>query len=364
MSDAICVVGAGQMGSGIAQVAAVAGYDVTLVDVEPKQLARALSGIEASLAKLVEKGKVDADDAGAALGRIATAAEPGPAGIAIEAATEDVDLKLRIFAGLDRAAGDGAVLASNTSSIPITRLAAATSRPERVVGMHFMNPVPLMPLVELIRGLETSDETVTSVVAAAEAMGKTVAEANDYPGFISNRILVPMINEAVYCLMEGVGDRESIDTVMKLGMNHPMGPLTLADFIGLDVCLAIMDVLHDGLGDSKYRPCPPSQLVEAGRWPQVRPRFYEYGLTRTGSRASTRTTRSRLTAISPSDRTGRLPDLGADLRPGTRVLDLACGMAATASSWRHVRAVTGVDLMSRRSRWPPRARPRRGSMCG
>ena len=279
MSDAICVVGAGQMGSGIAQVAAVAGYDVTLVDVEPKQLARALSGIEASLAKLVEKGKVDADDAGAALGRITTAAEPGPAGIAIEAATEDIDLKLRIFAGLDRAAGDGAVLASNTSSIPITRLAAATSRPERVVGMHFMNPVPLMPLVELIRGLETSDEAAAAVRAAAERMGKTVAESRDYPGFIANRILLPMINEAVYCLMEGVGDRESIDTVMRLGMSHPMGPLQLADLIGLDTCLAIMEVLHDGLGDSKYRPCPLLRsYVEAGRLGRKSGRgFYEYG---------------------------------------------------------------------------------------
>ena len=279
MSDAICVVGAGQMGSGIAQVAAVAGYDVTLVDVEPKQLAQALSGIEASLAKLVEKGRVDADAAGAALGRIATAAEPGPADIAIEAATEDVDLKLRIFAGLDRAASDGAVLASNTSSIPITRLAAATSRPERVVGMHFMNPVPLMPLVELIRGLETSDEAAAAVRAAAERMGKTVAESRDYPGFIANRILLPMINEAVYCLMEGVGDRESIDTVMRLGMSHPMGPLQLADLIGLDTCLAIMEVLHDGLGDSKYRPCPLLRsYVEAGRLGRKSGRgFYEYG---------------------------------------------------------------------------------------
>ena len=279
MSEAICVVGAGQMGSGIAQVAAVAGYDVTLVDVEPTQLARARSGIEASLAKLVEKGKVDAGDAGAALGRIATAADPGPADIAIEAATEDIDLKLRIFAGLDRAVGDGAVLASNTSSIPITRLAAATSRPERVVGMHFMNPVPLIPLVELIRGLETSDEAAAAVRAAAERMGKTVAESRDYPGFIANRILLPMINEAVYCLMEGVGDRESIDMVMRLGMSHPMGPLQLADLIGLDTCLAIMEVLHDGLGDSKYRPCPLLRsYVEAGRLGRKSGRgFYEYG---------------------------------------------------------------------------------------
>ena len=279
MSETVCVVGAGQMGSGIAQVAAVAGYDVTLVDVAPEQLERARSGIEGSLAKLVEKGRVEADAAEAALGRIQTAGEPGPADLAIEAATEDVDLKLRIFADLDRAAGDGAVLASNTSSIPITRLAAVTSRPERVVGMHFMNPVPLMPLVELIRGLETSDEAAAAVRAAAERMGKTVAESRDYPGFIANRILLPMINEAVYCLMEGVGDRESIDTVMKLGMSHPLGPLQLADLIGLDTCLAIMEVLHDGLGDSKYRPCPLLRsYVEAGRLGRKSGRgFYEYG---------------------------------------------------------------------------------------
>jgi len=279
VSETVCVVGAGQMGSGIAQVAAVAGYDVTLVDVAPKQLDRARSSIEGSLAKLVEKGRVEADAAEAALGRIQTAGEPGPADLAIEAATEDVDLKLRIFADLDRAAGDGAVLASNTSSIPITRLAAVTSRPERVVGMHFMNPVPLMPLVELIRGLETSDDAAAAVRAAAERMGKTVAESRDFPGFIANRILLPMINEAVYCLMEGVGDRESIDTVMKLGMSHPLGPLQLADLIGLDTCLAIMEVLHDGLGDSKYRPCPLLRsYVEAGRLGRKSGRgFYEYG---------------------------------------------------------------------------------------
>jgi 3-hydroxybutyryl-CoA dehydrogenase len=279
VTQTVCVVGAGQMGSGIAQVAAVAGFDVRLVDVAPQQLERARSGIERSLAKLVEKGRVEAADAESALRRIETAAEPGPADLALEAATEDVDLKLRIFRDLDAAAGDGAVLASNTSSIPITRLAAATSRPERVVGMHFMNPVPLMPLVELIRGLETSDEAAAAVRAAAERMGKTVAESRDYPGFIANRILLPMINEAVYCLMEGVGDRESIDTVMKLGMSHPMGPLQLADLIGLDTCLAIMEVLHDGLGDSKYRPCPLLRsYVEAGRLGRKAGRgFYEYG---------------------------------------------------------------------------------------
>jgi 3-hydroxybutyryl-CoA dehydrogenase len=275
----LCVVGAGQMGAGIAQVAAVAGYDVTLVDVSPAQLDRARAGIERSLAKLVSKGSVEAAEAEGALARIVPANEPVPADLAIEAATEDVALKERIFRGLDEAAGPGAVLATNTSSIPITRLAAVTSRPERVVGMHFMNPVPLMPLVELIRGLDTSDEAAAYVRAAAERMGKTVAEAHDHPGFISNRILVPMINEAVYCLMEGVGDRESIDTVMRLGMNHPMGPLRLADLIGLDTCLAIMEVLHHGLGDDKYRPCPLLRsYVEAGRLGRKSGRgFYDYG---------------------------------------------------------------------------------------
>jgi 3-hydroxybutyryl-CoA dehydrogenase len=274
----IVVVGAGQMGAGIAQVGAVAGYEMTLVDVAPGQLERAVKSIQGSLAKLVEKGKVEQADADAAVGRIRTAAEPVAADLLIEAATENVDLKLQIFRQLDEAATDGAILASNTSSIPITRLAAVTSRPDRVVGMHFMNPVPLMPLVELIRGVETSDVTAAKVRSVAEKMGKTVAEAHDYPGFISNRILVPMINEAVYCLMEGVGDRESIDTVMKLGMNHPMGPLTLADLIGLDTCLAIMEVLHQGLGDDKYRPCPLLRsYVEAGRLGRKSGRgFYEY----------------------------------------------------------------------------------------
>jgi 3-hydroxybutyryl-CoA dehydrogenase len=281
MSDGIrsvSVVGAGQMGSGIAQVAAVGGFDVTLSDVAPGQLERALTDIQRSLTKLSEKDRISQDDLEVALLRIRTAAEPADADLMIEAATENVELKLKIFASLDEVASDGAILASNTSSIPITRLAAATSRPQRVVGMHFMNPVPLMPLVEVIRGLESSDDAVAAVVGAAERMGKTVAEANDFPGFISNRILVPMINEAVYCLMEGVGDRESIDTVMKLGMNHPMGPLTLADLIGLDTCLAIMEVLHEGLGDDKYRPCPLLRsYVEAGRLGRKTGRgFYEY----------------------------------------------------------------------------------------
>ncbi len=274
----ITVIGAGQMGAGIAQVAALAGFEVTLTDVAAGQLERALMTMQGSLTKLVEKGRLEQEDSEAAILRIRTSAEIADADLLIEAATENVDLKLKIFAEMDAAASAGAVLASNTSSIPITRLAAATGRPQAVVGMHFMNPVPLMPLVEVIRGLETSDQTAQTVRAAAEAMGKTVAEANDFPGFISNRILVPMINEAVYCLMEGVGDRESIDAVMKLGMNHPMGPLELADLIGLDTCLAIMEVLHAGLGDDKYRPCPLLRShVEAGRLGRKSGRgFYEY----------------------------------------------------------------------------------------
>jgi 3-hydroxybutyryl-CoA dehydrogenase len=266
------------MGAGIAQVAAVGGFDVTLSDVAPGQLERAMKGIQGSLTKLAEKGRIEQEQVDQAVLRIRTSAEPADADLLIEAATENVDLKLKIFSQLDEVASDGAIIASNTSSIPITRLAAATRRPERVAGMHFMNPVPLMPLVEVISGLDTSDETLAAVVDAAERMGKTVARASDFPGFISNRILVPMINEAVYCLMEGVGDRESIDTVMKLGMNHPMGPLTLADLIGLDTCLAIMEVLHEGLGDDKYRPCPLLRTyVEAGRLGRKTGRgFYEY----------------------------------------------------------------------------------------
>jgi 3-hydroxybutyryl-CoA dehydrogenase len=265
--ERVVVVGAGQMGAGIAQVAATAGMRVTLVDVGEEQLARALAGIGGSLAKLAAKGQVD--DPEAALARISTAtdvASAAAAELAIEAASEDVELKLRIFRGLDEALQPGAILASNTSSIPIGRLAAATGRPELVCGMHFMNPPALMPLVELIRGLETADETVAQVRAAAEAMGKTVAEARDVPGFLANRMLLPMLNEAAFCLYEGVGDAEAIDTVMRLGMNHPLGPLALADLIGLDTCLAILEVLHDGFGDPKFRPCPLwRQYVEAGR---------------------------------------------------------------------------------------------------
>jgi len=267
MTERVVVVGAGQMGAGIAQVAAAAGMPVTLVDVGEEQLARALAGIGASLAKLASKGQCD--DPEAVLARIGTATElsaAADAGLAIEAASEDVALKLAIFRQLDAALAPGAVLASNTSSIPIGRLAAATGRPAQVCGMHFMNPPALMPLVELIRGLETSDETVARVRSAAEAMGKTVAESRDVPGFLANRMLLPMLNEAAFCLYEGVGDAEAIDTVMRLGMNHPLGPLALADLIGLDTCLAILEVLHEGFGDPKFRPCPLwRQYVEAGR---------------------------------------------------------------------------------------------------
>ncbi|MDX6561956.1 MAG: 3-hydroxybutyryl-CoA dehydrogenase [Gaiellales bacterium] len=280
MIEKVVVVGAGQMGAGIAQVAAAAGMRVTLVDVGEEQLARALAGIGASLAKLASKGQCDDPDA--VLARISTSTEldsAADAELAVEAASEDVELKLALFRRLDAALNAGAILASNTSSIPIGRLAAATARPAQVCGMHFMNPPALMPLVELIRGLETSDATVASVRAAAEAMGKTVAEARDVPGFLANRMLLPMLNEAAFCLYEGVGDAEAIDTVMRLGMNHPLGPLALADLIGLDTCLAILEVLHEGFGDPKFRPCPLwRQYVEAGRLGRKAGRgFHAYG---------------------------------------------------------------------------------------
>jgi 3-hydroxybutyryl-CoA dehydrogenase len=278
--EKVVVVGAGQMGAGIAQVAAAAGMRVTLVDVGEEQLGRALADIGASLAKLASKGQCDDPDG--VLARISTSTEldsAADAELAIEAASEDVELKLALFRRLDAALNPGAILASNTSSIPIGRLAAATGRPGLVCGMHFMNPPALMPLVELIRGLETSEATVASVRAAAEAMGKTVAEARDVPGFLANRMLLPMLNEAAFCLYEGVGDAEAIDTVMRLGMNHPLGPLALADLIGLDTCLAILEVLHEGFGDPKFRPCPLwRQYVEAGRLGRKAGRgFHAYG---------------------------------------------------------------------------------------
>ena len=266
----IGVVGAGQMGNGIAHVAAVAGYDVQLQDISEAALDKAKATIESNLGRMVRKERISAADAEAALARIDFGTDDtrmSDRDLLIEAATENVDLKYRIFQGLDRIARPEAILASNTSSISITAMAAQTGRPEQVIGMHFMNPVPVMKLVEIIRGIQTSDTTYEVVNQVAEAMGKTtVLSAKDMPGFIVNRVLMPYINEAVYALYEGIATVEDIDVAMKLGTNVPMGPLTLADFIGLDTCLAIMEVLHDGMGgDSKYRPCPLlRKYVEAG----------------------------------------------------------------------------------------------------
>jgi 3-hydroxybutyryl-CoA dehydrogenase len=263
------VLGAGQMGAGIAQVAAMSGYDVVLTDISQAQLERAKAGMEKSLSKLVAKERISSSDKDGALARVSISTEMSThsgSDIVIEAVTEHEPLKLQLLTQLDAVLGPDAILASNTSSISITRLAAATSRSERFIGMHFMNPVPIMKLVEVIRGLETSDATYEATRSLAEAMGKTVVVAQDFPGFIVNRVLIPMLNEAVYALYEGVASAEDIDAAMKLGTNQPMGPLTLADFIGLDTVLAIAEVLHDGLGDSKYRPCPLlRQYVDAGR---------------------------------------------------------------------------------------------------
>ncbi len=263
------VLGAGQMGSGIAQVAAAAGLAVVLGDVDLATAERGKATVARFLGRAVEKGQLAGEQREAALARITPVAgleRVAAADLVVEAATERTALKLDLFGALDRAARPGVVLASNTSSISITTLAAATRRPDRVVGMHFFNPVPLMGLVEVIRGLATSDETVATVAGLARRLGKTPVEARDFPGFIANRILMPMINEAVYALMEGVGTAEAIDTVMRLGMNHPMGPLALADLIGLDTCLAVMEVLHSGLGDDKYRPCPLLRQYVAAGW--------------------------------------------------------------------------------------------------
>jgi 3-hydroxybutyryl-CoA dehydrogenase len=269
MHDRLAVIGAGQMGNGIAHVFAQAGHAVTLIDVSAEALAKGRATIASNLDRQIKKGAVSAEDKEAILGRIADGSSLEAvrgATLVIEAATENRDLKFRIFGDLDRLADENAILATNTSSISITEIAARTRRPANVIGMHFMNPVPVMQLVEVIRGLATSAETTSRVMELSRAVGKVPVEVNDYPGFVANRILMPMINEAIYCVMEGVGTPEAIDSVMKLGMNHPMGPLALADLIGLDTCLAILEVLHDGLGDPKYRPCPLLRKYVAAGW--------------------------------------------------------------------------------------------------
>jgi 3-hydroxybutyryl-CoA dehydrogenase len=264
----IMVIGAGQMGSGIAQVAAQAGLKVYLRDIEQKYVDKGLATITKILTRDVEKGRRTAEEKEAILSRITGTVSLAPAAeadLVVEAIIENLEAKLTLFRELDSLCPAHTILASNTSSLPITQLAAATKRPGQFIGMHFMNPVPVMKLVEVIRGIATSDETYATIKALAETMGKTPVSVNDFPGFISNRVLIPMLNEAVYCFYEGIAGVEEIDTVMKLGMNHPMGPLTLADFIGLDTCLYIMNVLYEGYKDSKYRPCPLLvQMVQAG----------------------------------------------------------------------------------------------------
>jgi 3-hydroxybutyryl-CoA dehydrogenase len=277
----VLVVGAGQMGGGIAQVVAASGRRVSIHDAAPGATERGLAAMRRSLEKLAEKGGADPDEVLARVepvDELGSAASSG-AGLMIEAVVEDFAVKADVFRRADDALPEGALLASNTSSIPITSLAAVTSRPDRVIGMHFFNPVPVLKLVEVVRGLETSDATTAAVVALAEDLGKTPAEARDLPGFVSNRILMPFVNEAAYALLEGVAEPEAIDTIAKLGFAHPMGPLALADLIGLDTCVAIMEVLHEGLGDPKYAPCPLlRQYVQAGRLGRKSGRgFYEYG---------------------------------------------------------------------------------------
>src|SRR5438477_384473 len=271
----VLVVGAGQMGGGIAQVVATSGRRVSLHDAAPGATERGLVTMRRSLEKLAEKGGAGPDEV---LARVEPVEDLVPADLMIEAVIEDADVKQDVFRRADETLGEGAILASNTSSIPITSLAAVTSRPERVIGMHFFNPVPVLKLVEVIRGLETSDETARTIVDLAGELGKTAAEARDLPGFVSNRILMPFINEAAYAFLEGVAEPEAIDTIAKPGFAHPMGPLALADLIGLDTCVAIMDVLHEGLGDPKYSPCPLlRQYVQAGRLGRKSGRgFYTY----------------------------------------------------------------------------------------
>ncbi|RHW40034.1 3-hydroxybutyryl-CoA dehydrogenase [Lysinibacillus yapensis] len=265
----VMIVGAGQMGSGIAQVCAQAGFDVKLNDMQEEFFQRGIGVITKNLQRDVEKGRKSEAEKEEILQRISMSLDlkdATDADLVIEAATENMDIKQSIFKELDRIAPSHAILATNTSSLPITEIAAVTKRPEKVIGMHFMNPVPVMKLVEIIRGLATTDEVYETVENMTHKLSKTPVEVNDFPGFISNRILLPMINEAIYALYEGVASKEAIDDVMKLGMNHPMGPLTLADFIGLDTCLSIMEILHDGLGDSKYRPCPLLRKYVAAGW--------------------------------------------------------------------------------------------------
>jgi 3-hydroxybutyryl-CoA dehydrogenase len=281
----IAVIGAGTMGNGIAQVFAANEYDVKMIDVSAAALERGRKTIEGSLARVVKKGTITQDAADATLKRVSVATalkDAADAELIIEAATENPALKFQIFTDLEAIAAPGVILATNTSSISITEIAARTKRPELVIGMHFMNPVPVMQLIEVIRGQSTSDDTTRRVMEMATALGKTPVEVNDYPGFVANRVLMPMINEAIFCVMEGVAKPDAIDTVMKLGMAHPMGPLALADLIGLDTCLAILEVLHKGLGDDKYRPCPLlRRMVAAGLLGRkVGKGFFEYGEVR------------------------------------------------------------------------------------
>jgi 3-hydroxybutyryl-CoA dehydrogenase len=269
MALKVAVIGGGTMGNGIAQVCAQGGHAVVLSDVDGAALERARAQIDRSLGKLAEKGKIAAEDRAATLERIEFTpdlADVTSADLVVEAVVEKFEVKRELFAELDRITKPATILASNTSSISITRLGAATKRPDKVIGMHFMNPVPLMALVEVIRGQATSEETTRAVMDLSRALGKTPVEVNDFPGFVSNRVLMPMINEAIFAVYEGVAKPEAIDEVMKLGMNHPMGPLTLADFIGLDVCLNILEVLQEGLGDPKYRPCPLLKRMVAAGW--------------------------------------------------------------------------------------------------